>query len=218
MSNERDIAAALTRDLAAMVMESVVSTYALLEDTPIDKLQSAVAERGITTKRLAEMDWDRAREVAPVADLDDDGDVKVSLATLVQDAAFYSRLYCRLAADGVMDGDAALLGFCRVWGQAVVEIGRGAGFPAAMSFIRDFTDHCMNMAVANGSMVPVAGVEGEYHVREDLASDDLPKDAAIGPFGLTKEQFLMVDFPHGEEIYDTLMDQICLADSCILPE
>jgi len=206
----------LTTEIGKMVAESVGAGFAG-EEHPLDALRGALTASDENDPRLNRVDWDQAKAAAPTAEKDAEGNPRVSLADVTGAAAYYARLLNRLVSNGVMDGDRMMLAFMKTFGKGMVTLARQIMFPQAMFFIRDLNNHGVNMAVAAGTLVPIpGGEEGAYAVREDLLEGDIPADAADGPWGLSKEQFLMVDFPNGEDVYDTIMENVKRADACIL--
>lgn len=165
--------------------------------------------------RMQQIDWERAAEVGPQSRRNAEGEMEVALSDIALDSAFYTRFFGRMVADGVLDGDQALVAFVKAWSAAVTELCMELEFPQGVAFVRDFLNHSLNMAVMAGTMIPGDEV-GAYELAPHVESTgEAEPDAADGIFGVSKEQWLTVDFPHGEEIYDGLMERIRLADSCI---
>lgn len=218
-----ELAEGLVGALASMTVGAVLQEIGHFTDPgevphPLPDLRNALvahgAEHGIQDARVGLVDWDRAEEISPsVGDEDGNG----SMPTVFASAVFYTRLMCRVVPRDpfgekdrdVFAQDGALLGFLKVLVKVLPIVGIRSGFFGFIPFTKDFVDHGTNMAMMAGTLSP-AGEDGFYRTTLEHT------DALRGPWGLSKEAWLQMDFPHGEEIYDILMEQVRAADSCLI--
>lgn len=205
----------LTDAVAGMATKALLEQYegATLEEV-VESIQSDLASR--PDLELPPVDWAAVLELAPRVESEDDG-LYLSLEAVASHAVFWTRLWGRVAARGMLDHDAYLLGFLKCWGKAVMMLSDALGAEISViadAFLHDLQNHGVNMAVMAGTLTP-GYREGEYRTDHDVA-DGREADEVVGPWGLSEEAFTAMEFPFAHAIYAFIMDGVRDADACLV--
>lgn len=193
--------------VAQLFMQAFDTNY---KGHPLVGLKTSLALLNEDNPSLKLIDWDVAMDLAPVRTEGEESSLK--------DVVFALTFYTQLSLRGIVWADHEgrsmgkedyyLLAMMKVMETAAQEIALLVDYPQLLAFLDAFTDHGVTMAVMAGTLVPIEGHEGQYAA--PAAATKL-----TGPWGLSKEAFLQMPFPEGEDVYDTIMGAVQRAEACI---